>query len=74
MEEHDLLRQQLCSPPCQRCILVCSSSCSLAVAGVAEAALVDVVAFASAVAALAEDTVPGTAVGERAFERRESLV
>ena len=54
--------------------MVCSSSCSLVVVGVAEAALVDVVAFASAVAALAEDTVPGTAVGERAFERRESLV
>lgn len=74
MEEHDLLLEQLCSPPRRRCILLCSSSCSLVVVDVAEAGLVDAVAFASAVAALAEDTVPVSAVVGRVFERRESLV
>ena len=75
-----LLRQQeLCSPPYRRrprCILVCSSSCSLVVVvgDVAAAELVDDVAFVVVAAALSEGTDLGTAVAGRAFERRESLV
>ena len=74
-----LRQQELCSPPCRRrprCILLCSSSCSLVVVvgDVAAAELVDDVAFVVVAAALSEGTAPGTVVAGRVFERRESLV
>ena len=53
--------------------MVCSWSCSPAAVGVAEAGPVGAVASASAVAARAEDTVPGTGAAGRSFAKRRSL-